>query len=488
MKMKICNVLWAVLGVLVSCFASPALFACNQPTNLGHAFPAWAPNAIIQINLGGTPSSPEQAAANAWDNSILNNYNCGPYFITSGGFTPTATINMTFGSISASTSPGDDDNVWTSTTTTVTRGVTDFSHATTSGGYLSTIPIQINSQITASAAIQEVVAHELGHTLNLSDCNYPGCPVNSSVMESGVNAPGTTINSVIGQPGPTLCDISAVGLTNNYFCATTPTPCPGYCSPAMETTDTTTPSDWCTYPDTGCAGQGYFDDGGCCAAPTSPILIDTTGGGFYLTSTAGGVLFDISGTGHPVQMGWTAASSSNAFLVLPGADGLVHNGKQLFGNYTTQPASKTPNGFAALAIYDLPANGGNGDGIIDSRDAIFTSLRLWIDANHDGIATLDELHTLPSLGVTSISLTYRQDQRTDQFGNVFRYRAQVNPGDTTNTGRMAYDVFFVRLRLPPPTTKNLLPGLPGLIPADARKCALPVLTKGGMLSTTSSLR
>ncbi len=87
MKMKICNVLWAVLGVLVSCFASPALFACNQPTNLGHAFPAWAPNAIIQINLGGTPSSPEQAAAAAWDNSILSYYDCGPFFIVSGTLT-----------------------------------------------------------------------------------------------------------------------------------------------------------------------------------------------------------------------------------------------------------------------------------------------------------------------------------------------------------------------------------------------------------------
>jgi len=65
------------------------------------------------------------------------------------------------------------------------------------------------------------------------------------------------------------------------------------------------------------------------------------------------------------------------------------------------------------------------------------------DANHDGIAQPEELHTLPSLGVTSISLAYKWDQRTDQFGNVLRYHVQVNPGDPTNTGRMAYDVFFV---------------------------------------------
>jgi len=40
-------------------------------------------------------------------------------------------------------------------------------------------------------------------------------------------------------------------------------------------------------------------------------------------------MFDISGTGHSIQIGWTAANSSNAFLALPGADGIVHDGKQL---------------------------------------------------------------------------------------------------------------------------------------------------------------
>jgi len=162
-----------------------------------------------------------------------------------------------------------------------------------------------------------------------------------------------------------------------------------------------------------------------------------------LTDATDGVKFDISGTGTPIQMGWTGSGADNAFLALPGADGLVHSGKQLFGNYTPQPQSTTPNGFAALGVYDDPKNGGNGDGVIDSKDAIFSSLRLWIDANHDGISQPEEMHTLPSLDVNSISLTYKADQRTDQWGNVFHYRAQVNPGNATSTGRMAYDVFFI---------------------------------------------
>jgi hypothetical protein len=175
----------------------------------------------------------------------------------------------------------------------------------------------------------------------------------------------------------------------------------------------------------------------------SPLIIDTTGDGFHLTSYADGVRFDLAGTGKPKQMAWTTAGTSDAFLALPGADGLVHDGKHLFGNFTSQPSSDHPNGFIALAVYDDPKNGGNGDGIIDSRDAVFASLRLWIDANHDGICQPNEMHTLPSLGVNSISLKYHEDDKTDQYGNQFRYRARLNPDKPTEANKTVYDVFFV---------------------------------------------
>jgi hypothetical protein len=180
-------------------------------------------------------------------------------------------------------------------------------------------------------------------------------------------------------------------------------------------------------------------------------------------------------------MGWIAPGADNAFLALPGADGLVHNGKQLFGNATPQPPSNHPNGFAALAVYDDPKNGGNGDGVIDARDAVFSSLRLWIDANHDGISQPEELHTLPLLGVNSINLTYKLSEKEDQYGNRFRYRAKVNPDDPNASGvdRTAYDVFFVVLNQSG-AAKNLLDHAAG------PKCAVP--TKVGMLSMTGALR
>jgi hypothetical protein len=186
----------------------------------------------------------------------------------------------------------------------------------------------------------------------------------------------------------------------------------------------------------------YRNCGGC----PSPIILDLSGKGFFLTSAQDGVSFDITGTDQPIRISWTSAGADNAFLCLPDSDGKCDDGKDLFGNFTPQPPSQHPNGFAALAVYDKPENGGNGDGIIDARDKIFAFLRLWIDSNHDGISQPDELFALPSRGVDSISLNYHPSMRRDQYGNLFRYRARVNPDDLStdaDLGRTAYDVFFV---------------------------------------------
>ncbi len=258
-------------------------------------------------------------------------------------------------------------------------------------------------------------------------------------------------DTTFGLPGPTSCDNSTVHSVYNP----PPTQIPG-CNPDCPIGSRT-----------------------CIPCGASPIVLDLDRNGFDLTGAADGVFFDISGTGNLVQMGWTARGSDDGFLALPGTDGLVHSGKQLFGNFTAQPVSSAPNGFAALAVYDDPKNGGNGDGLIDSKDSIFEFLRIWVDTNHDGISQPEELHTLPSLGVNSISLSYKESRRTDQYGNVFRYRARVNEGNPQDLGPTAYDVFFVEITT---TSKGILGGL---IPGPIQR---PTPSNGSLLTAIAWLR
>ena len=64
------------------------------------------------------------------------------------------------------------------------------------------------------------------------------------------------------------------------------------------------------------------------------------------------------------------------------------------------------------------------DGVINRKDGIWPSLRVWFDLNRNGLVEAGEKRTLDELGIETLELSYTTSKRQDGKGNRFPFVAR----------------------------------------------------------------
>ena len=143
--------------------------------------------------------------------------------------------------------------------------------------------------------------------------------------------------------------------------------------------------------------------------------------------------FDHNGDGFAELTEWLTEGQGLLVIDVNG-NGQIDDGSELFGNYTIlKNGRKAADGFAALRESD-----GNRDGVIDTKDAVWQNLRLWLD-DGDGITQEGELKTLEEVGISSLSL----ETMTDSDGKTIFGTFTRSDG---TSGEMKDCLYFVNMQ------------------------------------------
>lgn len=190
-----------------------------------------------------------------------------------------------------------------------------------------------------------------------------------------------------------------------------------------------------------------YTNAGNAQPPRDPLAIDLGALGIELTTLENGVNFDLDKNGFAEKTAWIGLE--DGFLCLDrNGNSKIDDGGELFGDQVElSNGAISVSGFEALADFDE-----DGDGVIDHNDTVWNDLRVWIDANHNGISDSGELKTLNELGVVNISLDVTKEENVDtatgtmeaEFAmvtfadgterKISEFWFPVNTSDTTQTG------------------------------------------------------
>ena len=139
-----------------------------------------------------------------------------------------------------------------------------------------------------------------------------------------------------------------------------------------------------------------------------PIVIDLDGDGLHFTAAS---RFDLDNDGDADSIGWPGAGDGLLVVDLDGS-GMIENGSEVF-------SPQFDSGGFATSIEALGSWDDNGDGEITALDAGFGTIRVWVDANSDGMSDAGELQSLSGLGIVSIGLGITETDYSIDGQHVF---------------------------------------------------------------------
>jgi len=153
---------------------------------------------------------------------------------------------------------------------------------------------------------------------------------------------------------------------------------------------------------------------------SDPLAFDLNGDGTYFADTSDVFAFEIDGG---VARAWTSPDDGILAMDLDGS-GVIENGSELFS--LSFDGGDFSSGLEALATLDS-----NQDGLISALDDQFAEIKMWVDADSDGLTDLGELLGLSDHGIEEINLAAEARHETVDGVLVSAYGTATATGGET---------------------------------------------------------
>jgi hypothetical protein len=174
-----------------------------------------------------------------------------------------------------------------------------------------------------------------------------------------------------------------------------------------------------------------FDNG--TVGMLSAIIVDLDGDGLEARQRSKtNARFDMDADGAPDDTGWVSGGDGLLVIDRDGDGAITHASEISF--LAEKENAKTA--WDGLGVLDA-----NKDGKINATDARFGDLKVWQDANHNGISDVGELKSLAEVGIKEIALATTAVGEAAKLGKNLPLTTAVytrDNGQTATIGNVAF--------------------------------------------------